>query len=203
MIEIDIRRSRDGALFVMHDRETGRTAEENIDIERSTAAEVSRIRLRNGEPIPALTDVLGLVAGKVTLNIEIKSKGAGELVARHLLSSGYDGDILISSFHERELRAARSVAPDIPTAGIFDAFILRNVAGYRAKGHRTVCLHKKATTQRLIAACRDAGVRVYVWTVDDEDEMERFIAWGVDGIFTNSPGTLKDVIRGLLDQCPS
>lgn len=202
MIEIDIRRSRDGALFVMHDRETGRTAEENIDIERATAEEVSRVRLRNGEPIPTLDDVLGLVAGKVTLNIEIKSKGAGELVARHILSSGYAGELLISAFHERELRAVRSVAPDIPTAGIFDVFLFRKVAGYRAKGYRTVCLHKKAATLELIAACRDAGMKAYVWTVDDEDEMKRFIAWGVDGVFTNRPGTLKDVIQRSLDQCP-
>ncbi|KAF0219324.1 MAG: glycerophosphoryl diester [Geobacteraceae bacterium] len=202
MIEIDTRKSRDGVLFVMHDRETGRTAVENIDIERSTAEEVSRVRLRNGEPVPTLAHVLGLVAGRAALDLEIKSKGAGELAARHLLSSGYTGEVLITSFHERELLAANRVAPALPLAGIFDTFPTRHVKRYKAKGYRTVCIEKRGATLELMAACREEGVNVYVWTVDDEDEMRKFIAWGVDGICTNRPGMLKEVIRRVHDQCP-
>src|SRR5512139_2788545 len=63
MIELDLRMSRDGVLYVMHDRQTGRTADLNVDIESVTARELAGIRLRNGEPIPTLTDVFELTEG--------------------------------------------------------------------------------------------------------------------------------------------
>src|SRR5512137_1741050 len=76
MIEFDVRKSRDNVLYVMHDRNTGRTANGNIDIEKAGSGEISQLRLKNGEAIPTLGDVLTLVNGTVRLNIEIKSEGA-------------------------------------------------------------------------------------------------------------------------------
>jgi glycerophosphoryl diester phosphodiesterase len=195
MIEIDIRMNRDGGLYVMHDETTGRTAGRNIDIERSTSEELSRLRLKNGEPVPALSDVLKLVAGGCGLNLEIKSAGAGEAVARELLSSGYQGYVLASSFKEDEVLAARRVMPALPTSVIFDFFPLRDVGPYQARGYTLISLRKKAATRELIAACHDSAIKVYVWTVDAEEEMKTFVDWGVDGIYTNKPGMLKGLLR--------
>src|SRR5512137_1372691 len=77
MIELDVRKSSDNCLYVMHDRTTGRTANGNIEIEKAGSGEISRRRLKNGEAIPALGYVIALVNGKVKLNMEIKSEGAG------------------------------------------------------------------------------------------------------------------------------
>ncbi len=54
MIEIDIRRSRDNGLYVMHDKLTGRTAGKNIDIERANSEKIARVKLKNSESVPAL-----------------------------------------------------------------------------------------------------------------------------------------------------
>jgi len=97
----------------MHDKETGRTADRNIDIERSLSDDIAMVGLKNGEPVPRLNDVLALVAGKVGLNIEIKSEGAGALTAAHIVGTGYRGRLMISSFKERELVEARRVMPDV------------------------------------------------------------------------------------------
>jgi glycerophosphoryl diester phosphodiesterase len=195
MVEIDIRMNKGGGLYVMHDKTTGRTAERNIDIERSTSEELDHLRLKNGEPVPTLSDVLKLVAGGCGLNLEIKSAGAGAEVARELLSSGYQGYVLLSSFKEDEVVAARRVIPALPTSVIFDFFPLRDVGPYRARGYTLISLRKKAVTRKLIAACHDSAVKVYVWTVDGEEEMKTFIEWGVDGIYTNKPGMLKGLLR--------
>ena len=56
-----------------------------------TAQEIAGIRLKNGEPIPTFDEVLKLVAGKVGINIEIKSDGAGAVLARHLFNYRYSG----------------------------------------------------------------------------------------------------------------
>jgi len=195
MIEFDIRKSRDNELYVMHDKSTGRTAEPDMDIERHTSAELARVKLRNGEPLPTLGSVLKLVAGACGLNIEIKSGGAGALTARQLLSTGYGGPVLLSSFKEEEVEAARLVMPSLPTSMIFDVFAARNIPAYRERGYSLVSLRRKTVNEKLVAACHEQGLAVYVWTVDDEDEMRRLISWGVDGIYSNNPGALRTLVR--------
>jgi glycerophosphoryl diester phosphodiesterase len=197
MIEFDLRKSRDNQLYVMHDKETGRTAEKNIDIEQSLSEEISTVKLKNGEPIPVLTDVLTLVAGKVGLNIEVKSEAAGALAAAHLAGSGYKGPVLISSFKEREVQDARRVMPTTPVSGIFDTFIEAEVKKYRSLGYGFISLKKKTVTRELITACHDQKIKVYVWTVDNEEEIRRFIEWGVDGMYSNNPMVLKSIVDGL------
>jgi glycerophosphoryl diester phosphodiesterase len=197
MIELDIRMSRDNGLYILHDKTTGRTADKNIDIERTTAEEIRRIRLKNGEPIPTLPDVLKLVSGACSLNLEIKSSGAGSVTAHDLLSSGYDGHILLSSFKEDEVLAARRTMPDLPTSLIFDVFTSRDVPQYKAQGFSIISLREKTANKKLIAACHTQGIDVYVWTVDEEAKMKKFISWGVDGIYTNRPGVLKNLLRSV------
>jgi glycerophosphoryl diester phosphodiesterase len=192
MIEIDIRRSRDNGLYVMHDKTTGRTAEENIDIEQSTSEKINAIRLKNGESIPSLAAVLELVDGSCGLNLEIKSIGAGALTARYILSSAYRGPVLVSSFKEDEVLAVHEVLPGLPISLIFDVFTAREVSNYKARGYSAISLRKKTVSKKLVEACHDQGIPVYV---DDEAEMKLLIEWGVDGIFSNKPGVLKEVLR--------
>lgn len=194
MIEFDVRKSRDNILYVMHDRYTGRTADRNINIERARASDLSGARLRNGEPIPTLRTVLGLVAGSTALNIEIKSKGAGALVAEHLKSSGYTGDIILSSFQEREVVDAQRVLPGAPVAGIFDVFSPPDVSAYKRKGYRLISLNRKTVTRELIEQLHEHDLKVYAWTVDGEADIRELISWGVDGIYSNDPGLLKRVV---------
>jgi len=197
MIEIDIRMSRDNKLYVLHDKTTGRTAGENIDIEQSTSERISRIRLKNGEPIPHLADVLALVEGSCGLNLEIKSTGAGALTAQHLFASKYRGPVLVSSFKEDEVLAAHGVLPGLPISLIFDVFTAREIPKYKARGYTAISLRKKTVSKKLVDACHDHGIPVYVWTMDDEAEMKIYIERGVDGIFSNKPRVLKDLLRNL------
>jgi glycerophosphoryl diester phosphodiesterase len=194
MIEFDIRKSRDNYLYVMHDKEMGRTAESNVDIERSLSDDITKVRLKNGEPIPSLRDVLALVAGKVGLNIEIKSVGAGALTAAHIVGSGYHGRLIISSFKEREVVDAKRVMPDLSVAGIFDAFAPSEVSAYHARGYRVISLNRKTVSRELITTCHQKKIVVYVWTVDKEEEAVRLISWGVDGIYSNNPRMLKQIV---------
>lgn len=197
MIEIDIRRSRDNGLYVLHDKLTGRTAGKNIDIERATSDKIAGVKLKNNERIPTLADVLRLVAGACGLNLEIKSSGAGALTAQHLLASGYKGPVLVSSFQEDEVTAARRAMPLLPTSMVLDVFAVHTIPSYLARGYNVISLRRKTVTEELVAACHEQGLPLYVWTVDEEDEMRKFIDWGVDGIYSNRPGALKRLLERL------
>jgi len=202
MIEFDVRKSRDNVLYVLHDERTGRTCDGDIHLERSLSDDIAKVLLRNGEPIPTLRDVLDLAAGRAALNIEVKSEGAGALTAAHIAGSGYRGNILLSSFKEREVLDARRVAPQMPIAGIFDVFSISEVRNYRDRGYRFISLNRKAVTRELVAALHEQSIKVYVWTVDKDDEMRQLINWGVDGIYSNKPVVLKQVVDSLGEQVP-
>jgi glycerophosphoryl diester phosphodiesterase len=194
MIELDIRKSRDNFLYVMHDRLIGRTADRNIDIERANSEEIAGLKLKNGEPVPTLSDAMNAVAGMAGLNLELKSSGSGLPTAELLVSSGYTGYVLVSSFKEQEIQAVRRVMPQLPTSLIFDVFAVRDVPWYSRKGHSIISLRKGTVNEKLVEACHEHGIRVYVWTVDEEAEMRKLFAWGVDGIYTNRPGALKELL---------
>jgi glycerophosphoryl diester phosphodiesterase len=196
MIELDIRLSRDNVLYVMHDRLTGRTADQNIDLERSTSEKIDKIRLKNGEPVPTLVEVIKAVAGSAGLNLEIKSDGAGLLTAQYFAASDYKGYVLVSSFKEDEVLAVQRNMPSLPTSLIFDFFTVRDVSGYKARGYKIISLRKKTVSKELVDACHEKGIEVYVWTVDEEEEMKQFITLGVDGIYSNRPGVLKKIVQG-------
>jgi glycerophosphoryl diester phosphodiesterase len=195
MIELDVRKSRDNGLYVMHDLLTGRTAGNDINIERAASDAIGRIRLNNGEPVPTLTGIIKAVAGSVGLNLEIKSNGAGLLTAEYFASSDYDGYVLISSFKEDEVLAVRRALSSMPTSLIFDVFTARDVPSYKERGYQIVSLRKRTVSEKLVDICHEHGVDVYVWTVDDVDEMRKFISWGVDGIYSNKPGVLKKLLN--------
>ncbi|HWR72338.1 MAG TPA: glycerophosphodiester phosphodiesterase [Nitrospirota bacterium] len=203
MIELDVRKSRDNQLYVIHDQETGRTADRNIDIEQAEAEEIAEVKLRNGEPVPTLREILDLVAGKAGLNLEIKSDGAGGLCAAQLAGYGYRGRVLISSFKEREVLDARRVMPSLAFSEIFDDFATKDLGRYAAKSYGVVSLRKKTVTKGLVDACHERGVRVYVWTVDEEEDMRKFIDWGVDGIYSNKPAVLKEMVKSAKLQVQS
>lgn len=197
MIELDIRKSRDNALYVMHDGSTRRTAGKDIDLEHSTSDEIAGVLLRNGERVPTLTDAIKAVAGKAGLNLEIKSEGAGLQTAERLVSLDYKGYVLVSSFKEEEIIAVRHLMPRLPVSLIFDVFTARDVPAYGEKGYPIISLRKMTVSEKLIEACHERGIQVFVWTVDEEEEMKKFALWGVDGIYTNKPGVLKKVVDAM------
>ncbi len=194
MIEIDVRKSKDNRLYLMHDPDTGRTAEEKMDIEESRSDEIARVRLKNGEGVPMLEDILKLVSGKAVLNVEIKSAGAGALCAEEILRAGYTGPVLISSFKEKEIVEALRVNPVLSTARIFDSFSPGEVPEYEIRGYRFISLEKKTVDEKLLAACHEAKIKVFVWTLDRETEIKKFITLGVDGIYSNRPAMLKRLV---------
>ena len=132
MIEFDMRMSKDDVLYAMHDRNTGRTGDRNIDVEKALSRE-SGLSGSNNEPLPLIDDVLELVAGKAGMNIEIKSDGAGKVLSDHLRRIRYAGPVIVSSFKEGEIMDVRKANRSMPVAAIYDTFSVRHVDDYKEK----------------------------------------------------------------------
>jgi len=195
MIEFDVRLSADGIPVVIHDERTGRTARENLWVARCSEARLRKVRLKNGEPLPFLGDVLDVVGGKVPVNIEVKTVGGMGAVARALAAAGYTGEVLLSSGLREECAAAASVCPGIPCGLVTGrpsasdiAFCLRNVLPSIHPDHRRLSVLR-------IRKVLESGLRLFPYTVDDPDRFFGLVESGAVGVFSNRAEPLRAAWR--------
>jgi glycerophosphoryl diester phosphodiesterase len=195
MIEFDIRLSADGEPVVLHDARTGRTARENLAVARWDAARLAKVRLRNGEPVPFLADVLDLIRGAVPVNIETKTAGGILAALRVMDDMRYGGEVLLSSGLREECLAAREARPAIP-CGLVTGRPSASDIDF-CQRHSLSSIHpdcRKLTVLR-IRKVREAGLPLLPYTVDDEDDFFRLVEGGADGVFSNRAEELRAAWR--------
>jgi glycerophosphoryl diester phosphodiesterase len=180
--EMDVRLTRDGEVVVFHDRALQRLTGASGIVEERTAAELRGLRLLGtAEPVPLLRDVLDLVAGRVPLLIELKPSAPGPELEHAVVEAlaGYEGEVAISSFHRRALRALdRAGAPQavgqlsrwrpVPAVGVRPAFLGRHVA---------------SAPLRVASPRRGAGPVVLAWTVRSAEQARRALRFVDNYIF--------------------
>lgn len=200
MVELDARRTRDGAVVVHHDAHLA-----------GGDALVARDRATLPAHIPTLADALDACAG-MHVNVEIKNMagepdhdpdgahlGAILEVLDDAIARGRGAhELLVSSFDRDTLRRVRTRAPHLPTALLTVALDDVDEVVAHAVGCGHVALHPFDPTVEpsLVARAHDAGLRVHVWTVDDPARMRALVAMGVDGICTNVPDVGRAVVDG-------
>lgn len=187
-IELDVRRTADGALAVHHDAHLG-DGRLLCDV---VAADLPA-------DVPLLVDAL-VACRDVVVNVEVKNwprdpdhdptLRVAEAVADLVVPMGERA--LVSSFNVADVDRVRAVDPSIPTAllAVFgpDADTAgRFVDRARRRGHGAVHPHHGAVTRQLVDLAHAAGLRVNTWTVDDPDRVRALADLGVDGIVTNVP----------------
>ncbi|MET4101364.1 glycerophosphoryl diester phosphodiesterase [Roseovarius sp. MBR-78] len=186
-IEIDLQASRDGAAMVFHDYDLGRLTPETGPLRQCDAATLAQIPLRGGdEGIPALPEILGLVAGRVPLLIEIKDQhgqmGRTDGTLEHATAgalAGYDGPVAVMSFNPHMMIEMAARAPDVPRGIVTCAYSpedwpllreetrarLRAISDYAAAGASFVSHDVTDLANPRLAELRGGGAAILCWTV--------------------------------------
>lgn len=200
MIEIDLHRTRDGAIVVTHDEDLAGLGGSG-EIGDATLAEVRRLDAGGGQRVPTLDEVLDRLGGRIAFNLEVKRGAAGPypglvpaalaavrergLLASTLFSSFFDPVLEELRAQEPAARLGCLVSPRAPERWL-----------ERAQRIAAETLHPwfGLVTPELVAAAHAAGLGVHAFTVDVESEMRRLLAMGVDGLFTNHPARLRRLL---------
>jgi glycerophosphoryl diester phosphodiesterase len=202
MIEIDLHRTRDGAVVVTHDEDLSGLGGRG-EIADATLAEVRALDAGAGQRVPTLDEVLDRFGERIAFNLELKRGSRGEypglegqaveaLERRSLLER-----TLFSSFHDGVLARLRSLSPRARIGLLLSRrFPDHAVERARALGAEALHPERSLAGPELVAEARRAGLAVNVYTVDQEEEQRRLLALGIDGIFTNVP----DRLRALIDR---
>jgi glycerophosphoryl diester phosphodiesterase len=194
-IECDVRLSADGVPVVVHDARTGRTARENLAVAACGADRLRQVRLKNGEALPFLADVLALVRGAAPVVIDSKVHGGVEASCRAIADTGYEGEVVLSSALREECLAARSLRPDLPCGLVTGrpsasdiAFCLRQTLSSIHPDHRRLSMLRARKV-------KEAGLLFVPYTVDDPATFFRLLDWGAAGVFSNRARDLKAAWR--------
>jgi glycerophosphoryl diester phosphodiesterase len=194
MIETDLHLTSDGHIVLVHDAEVG-----GCDVTRLTRAEVAA----RAPQVPTLEETLDAVGGRIPFNLEIKPRADGDYgaivdAARQAVARrGLDAGILWSSFAPEALEVLRAREASARLGVLVGereemADALKRAATLRAEA---VHPYLPLVTPELVAALHAARLAVHVFTVDQPDDMRRLLALEVDGMFTNFPARLRQLLR--------
>lgn len=201
-LETDVHTTRDGVLVAFHDDTLDRVTDVEGALRELTYAEVQTLRVGGREPIPTL-DELFETFPQVKFNIDIKSVTAVGPLAEAIDRHGAHRRVCVASFARTRIRRFRSLSPQVPTAVSTTGVAALTMGAISGGGevyqvplqHPIGPVTVDLVTPRNIERVHAAGRKIHVWTVDDPTTMHRLLDWGVDGIVTDRPDSLKEVLR--------
>ncbi len=199
-LETDVHVTADGVVVAFHDDDLSRTCGRPGLIHELPWRDVATARVNGMEPIPRLVDLLRAFPDR-RINIDCKSDPAVEPLGDVIAEQRVLDRICVAGFSDRRLiRLRRRFGPDLCTSagpielgvlkllGVVPPGVLAAQVPIKLKGFPVL-------TAGFVRGSHRHGVEVHAWTVDDPTEMERLLDIGVDGIMTDHPAVLKDVLE--------
>jgi len=203
-LETDAHVTADGVLIAFHDDRLDRVTDRTGVIAELPWSEVKQARVDGREPIPLLEDLL-TAWPDVRVNIDPKHDGAAEPLAAAIVRTQTVDRVCVGAFSDRRIAVVRSLVGPALCTSMGPREVARLVTASRGLPGgdrlRSPCAQVPTTqgrvplvTPRFVDTAHRLGVQVHVWTIDDAPEMERLLDLGVDGIMTDRPQVLKDVL---------
>ena len=221
VLEMDVHTTADGVPVVMHDDTVDRTTNGSGPIQSFTLEELRGLDAGHtwssddgqtfpyrgqGITVPTVEEVFAAFPD-VPLNIEIKQEEPSMVASFCQLIRDHDlvDQVLVASFHEETIDEFRATCPEVATSTgtsetvalfVLSRLFLESTYGAPAEAAQVPeyrsGLHVLAP--RFIDAAHNRNLEVHAWTINDEDDMQRMISLGVDGIITDYPDRLLELL---------
>jgi glycerophosphoryl diester phosphodiesterase len=211
-IETDVHVTRDGKVVIFHDNVLERLSDgagafskrdwadlRNLDVAFGFDPESGFPLRGTGVTMPLFEEAVVSFPQQLW-NVDLKQPGIAERVAAEVRRLGIEDRVLIGSFHDRRITAFRRVAPNIATsAGPIEVARALARRPRRQVGADAYQVPERGggvriVTSRFVDRAHAADKQVHVWTVNDPADMRRLLDLGVDGIITDRPDLLNEVL---------
>jgi glycerophosphoryl diester phosphodiesterase len=220
VVENDIQRTRDGELVIVHDTTLDRTTDvEQVFPARApwnvgdfTLAEIKRLDAGSwfaprfaGQEVPTLEEWVNAVGRKAGMLLEPKSPALYPGIERDLDKelrslpafnrALRDERVVVQSFDHVWLRQYKDLAPDVPVGLLYGTDPTEAEVTAAATWAQQVNPALGAIDEDTVERIHGHGLETHVWTVNAGQDMYTAMEWQVDGIITNYPQVLGDIIR--------
>ncbi len=181
----------DSHLIVFHDDRLERTTNGFGYLPEQSYDYLRTLDAGDGQQIPTLEEICQLIDSQTCLNIELKGSNTAEPVAELLLKlmdNGWDREsFLISSFHHRELLKIKQLIPEIKIGALIHGLPVDDAKFAEDLGAFSVHPSLECIDQRFVDDAHARCLKVYVYGVDNREDVTRVYELGVDGVFTGYP----------------
>lgn len=194
-IEIDVHRCKTGEIVVFHDFTLDRTTNGSGEIAKKAWDELKLLVVEEHFHIPLLTEVLDLIEGKCSINIELKglntAGGTSEIIQDYIAKRNWEyQDYIVSSFQKNELFQMRELNEKIPLGVLSKASVNEAIELGKLLNAQAIHPSLGIITRDSVKNSHQAGFKVNVWTVNEPNDFTRMIDFGVDGIISDFPDRL-------------
>lgn len=212
-IETDLQLSRDARLVALHDDTLERTTDGRGAVSSKTLEELRKLDAGSwfrdsnqksvspfaGERIPIIEEVLAFGREhEIGLFLEVKPtgpSGAEHAIVGALHACGEVPRSVVLSFSPSVLKRVRDLEPLVVTGFLYSDRLPSAVGTAVDAGARQLLPRTDRVTQELVTEAHAHDLKVVSWTADTADEMKKLLSAGVDGIITNYPDRLVDLLR--------
>ena len=205
-IELDVQLSKDGQLVIIHDETLDRTTTGKGYVKDYTLSELKQLdasgKLFSGLQLPSFEEYCEWVKNTPLItNIELKTsivyyEEIEEKTAEMVKAFRLEDRVIFSSFNHLSIVRMKQLLPECPVGALVEHDDLQNVGYYCSKfGFEYYHPDGSLFTKENMENCREHGVGVNVWTVNDLKMFENMADWGVDGVITNYPKVLAELLH--------
>jgi glycerophosphoryl diester phosphodiesterase len=203
-VETDVRTTADGVAVALHDPSLDRVADRPGALRKMSWAQVRACKLGDGREPPLLEELLGAWP-ELRWNIDVKRREAIGPVVEAIRRTGAVERVLVASFAgSRAARVRSALGPALATgAGRWTVanLLAAKVVRFWPVSSDAVAAQVpprdgliKIVDAAFVRVCHRAGLAVHVWTINTSAEMDHLLDLGVDGIMTDRPSVLKEVL---------
>ena len=221
VLEMDLHITKDGVLVVMHDESVDRTTNGTGFLEEMTLEEIKQLDAGydwslddgvtypyrgQGIIIPTLEEVFQAFPNyHMTIEIKKTVRSMAEPFCSLIREYGMQDKVLVASFHNERMDEFRQVCPEVATSSARQEttiFVLMSKAFlgrlYSPKFYALQVPEESSgimvMTAQFVRAAHERNLRVEPWTIDDREQMQLYIDWGVDGIITDRPDLMLELL---------
>ena len=221
VLEMDIHRSADGVLIVMHDETVDRTTDGSGQIKEMTLVELKELdagynwTADDGESfpyrgqnitVPSLEEIFTRFPDyRMVIEIKQSDPSISEPFCQLIQEYNMEEKVIVGAFSQDVVDEFREVCPKIATSAgqseVITFFVLSNLYLENIYSPDALALQIPETrsgltvlSNRLIDAAHKRGMEVQVWTIDDQEDQKRILEMGVDGIMTDRPDRLMELL---------
>jgi len=221
VLEMDLHITKDGVLVINHDETVDRTTDGRGEIEAMTLDEIKALDAGydwsndNGNTfpyrgmgitIPTLAEVFEAFPG-YHMTIEIKTTEHSMAMPFCEMIRAYDmqGKVLVASFLDERMEEFREVCPEVATSSarqettIFVLLSKAFLGRLYSPSFYALQVPEKSSgitvmTTQFVRAAHERNLRVEPWTIDDPEQMKQYVEWGVDGVITDRPDSMLEIL---------
>lgn len=221
ILEMDVHLTKDGQIILIHDDTVNRTTDGDGDVREMTLAEIKELDAGynwtdddgltypfrgQGIRIPTLEEVFIALPGyPMIVEIKQESPSMGKELCVLLREYDMQEKVMVPSFSDSAMEEFREACPETATAASSNEvkdFVYRNfafLAGTISPEYFALQVPEERdgipiVTKILLWAARLQNVEVHIWTINDPEDMQRFIDMGVDGIMTDRTDLLLEIL---------